>query len=148
MEPPKSQSPLLSVSSIPKAAHELDPSRPTAADQKHSGPFIGMDQYSKTDFYFPKCLLRNVRGCRVSLLNPAQVATCNPWRPLKVRPGRLAGGPPKGPTVSGHRLMTAKFAPEDILKPRNPAIPPQRRCFSSKSCFFFCANSNSQCNLQ
>ena len=33
--------------------------------------------------------------------------------------------------------MTAKFAPEDILKPRNPAIPPQRRCFSSKSCFFF-----------
>ena len=65
------------------------------------------------------------------------MATCNPWRPLKVRPGRLAGGPPKGPTVSGHRLMTAKFAPEDILKPRNPAIPPQRRCFSSKSCFFF-----------
>ena len=36
--------------------------------------------------------------------------------------------------------MTAKFAPEDILKPRNPAIPPQRRCFSSKSCFFFCVD--------
>ena len=68
------------------------------------------------------------------------MATCNPWRPLKVRPGRLAGGPPKGPTVSGHRLMTAKFAPEDILTPRNPAISPQRRCFSSKSCFFFCVD--------
>jgi len=36
--------------------------------------------------------------------------------------------------------MTAKFAPEDILTPRNPAIPPQRRCFSSKSCFFFCVD--------
>ena len=44
------------------------------------------------------------------------MATCNPWRPLKVRPGREAGGPPKGPPAVGHRLLTTKFAPEDILK--------------------------------
>ena len=66
------------------------------------------------------------------------MATGKPWRPLKVRAGREAGGPPKGPPSVGHRLLTAKFAPEGILKPRNPAIPPQRRCSSFGNLFFFC----------